>query len=47
MSHTVTVKDPITRKLLAELKRKLKPMDEAIVALSIAKLWLADGEPTA
>jgi hypothetical protein len=47
MSHTVQLKDPVTRKQLADLNRKLKLMDEAIIALAIAKLWLANGKPTA
>jgi hypothetical protein len=44
MAHTVHIKDPVTRKQLADLKQKLNLMDDAIVALAIAKLWLADGK---
>lgn len=40
MPHTIQIKDPITCKQLADLKRQLKLMDEAIIALAIAKLWL-------
>lgn len=44
MSQTIQLRDPVTRKQLADLKRKLKLADEAIVALAVAKLWLADGK---
>lgn len=44
MSHTVQIKDPVTRKQLADLKRKLKLTDDAIVALAVATLWLTDGK---
>lgn len=47
MSHTVQLKSPVTRKQLADLKWKLNLIDEAIVALAIAKLWLANGKPAA
>jgi hypothetical protein len=33
------------REQLADLKRNLKLADDAIIALAIAKLWLADGNP--
>jgi len=46
MSQSIQIKDPITRKQLADLKRKLKLTDDAIIALAIAKLWLADGKDT-
>jgi hypothetical protein len=44
MSHLIQLKDPVTRKQLADLKRKLKLADDSIIALAIAKLWLADGK---
>lgn len=44
MSQSIQIKDPVTRKQLADLKRKLKLTDNAIIALAIAKLWLADGK---
>lgn len=47
MSQTVQLKDPVTRKQLNDLKRKLKLNEEAIVALAIATLWLADGKANA
>ena len=47
MPHTSHFKDPVTRKQFADLKRKLKLADDAILALAIAKLWLADGKRTA
>ena len=47
MSQSIQLKDPVTRKQLADLKRKLKLTDGALIALAIAKLWLADGKRTA
>lgn len=44
MSQTIQLKDPVTRKQLADLKRKLKLTDDVIIALAIAKLWLTDGK---
>jgi hypothetical protein len=46
MTQSIQIKDPVTRKQLADLKRKLKLADDAIIALAITKLWLADGKDT-
>lgn len=42
MSQSIQIKDPVTRKQLADLKRKLKLADDAIIALAVAKLWADD-----
>jgi hypothetical protein len=39
MSFTVRLNDPITKKQLADLKRRLKLREDAIIALAIASLW--------
>lgn len=44
MVQSIRINDPVTRKQLADLKRKLKLTEDAIVALAIAALWLADGK---